>query len=85
MAQVLDFSLTPENEGYALSAIQVLNTIALWEERLLHRAKLEMVQSSVLDKFAQAMRESTNEEWAAFKQEANLVPLEHSDAKRMRG
>lgn len=83
MAQIQDFALVPENEGYALSASQVIKTIALWEEKLLHRTRLETIQGSVLDEFIQSMKESTHEEWATFKRETDLISLKSIDAERI--
>jgi hypothetical protein len=83
MAQVLDFTLVPKNEMYIPSAMSVLNTIVIWEANLLHRTSLEMMDGSVLKEFSQAMKDSTVEEWASFKQGVDFKPLEHAVAERL--
>lgn len=83
MAQVLDFSLAPENEGYSLSAGQVVNIIALWEEKLLNRSTLEVFQDPILINLARDMRDSSDEEWDKFKKEVKLQPLDPSEAGRL--
>ena len=83
MMQLWDFGLDPGNEHLVPSVERVMGMIVFGEEKLLNRTVLDISQNKVLEPLFEAMRESTDEEWAEAKRDFGVLPMVGTDTERL--
>ncbi len=84
MAQLLELSLRPDNEDLYPSVQNIWRAIEGREEQLLGRTFDQIRhEGRVTQKFEQAMRQASDEEWNTFKQEIALTPITDKQSERI--